>query len=282
MRIKKMVAGLAALATMTALATSTLVSAADGFGVSISNATVKAGESFELTLDMANIPETGINGCDFGISYDASLVTVTDVTLGSLAKDVSAVENELDDPFKVNIEDGVINVMYALGTTDASYYLAGSGTFLTIAGTVSEDAAAGAKSEFNVVPVDRATTPGSADTNASVIFGFMAEDGATTIYEPTVTSGYVEVTGSATSGDTEATEDIGEADMYGDVNLDGDINVADVVSLNMYLLNSTASPLSEEAKANADCLRDNALTTADSSLIMNYVAMMITADKLGA
>ncbi len=77
------------------------------------------------------------------------------------------------------------------------------------------------------------------------------------------------------------TEVLPEATMYGDVNLDGEVNVADIVSLNMYLLNNEANPITEQAKANADCLKDNAINTSDSGLLMNYVAMMITADQLG-
>ena len=76
MRTKKVIAGLLAAATLASVSVSAIVSAEDGFGVGISNTTAEAGGSFTLTLDMSNIPDTGLNGCDFGISYDSSLVTV--------------------------------------------------------------------------------------------------------------------------------------------------------------------------------------------------------------
>lgn len=69
---------------------------------------------------------------------------------------------------------------------------------------------------------------------------------------------------------------------YGDLNNDDDVSVSDVVKLNLYLLNNTENPLDAVALANADCVRDGIIDSSDSSLIMNYIAMMVTYDKLGA
>ncbi len=69
--------------------------------------------------------------------------------------------------------------------------------------------------------------------------------------------------------------------LWGDVNVDTDVNIADIVKLNMYLLNGTLNPISDQGYVNANCVYDAKVDTADSTLIMNYVAMMITADKLG-
>ncbi len=67
---------------------------------------------------------------------------------------------------------------------------------------------------------------------------------------------------------------------WGDVNVDGDVNVADVVALNSYLLNTANAP-TKQGLINANCVYDKNINTSDSALIMNYIAMMITADKLG-
>jgi hypothetical protein len=284
MRTKKLVAGFVAMATMASLATSAIVTAAEGFGVSISSATAAPGESVELTLDMANIPSTGINGCEFGISYDSSLVTVTDVTLGSLAKDVSTLEPDLPSPLEVNIEDDIISVMYAIGTTDSSYYLSESGTFLNIKVDVKADAAAG-KTEFKVVPVDRAVKPGAADTNADVVFGYMAADDSTTTYEPTLTNGVLTISGGdvePTDEPTDApTENIPDGTLYGDVNVDGKVNVADVVKINQYLLDPETNPITAEGKANADCERDNKIDMSDAALLTNAAASIVDLSTLG-
>lgn len=282
MRTKRMIAGLVAAVTLTAVSVSAVVSAAEDFSVSISEAEAAAGESFELTMDLANIPSTGINACDFGISYDSSLVTVDKVELGSLAKDVSSVEGSLPEPLEVNIGTDAVSVMYAIGTTDSAYFLNGSGTFLTITGTVKDDATAGADAAFKVVPIDRAATPGSTTTNTTVVFGYMAEDEATTVYTPVFTDGNVHITGDSTkpTGPVE-TEDIPDGTKYGDVNVDGDVNIGDVVALNMYLLNQESNPITAEGKANADCVRDNVINSSDSAIIMNYAAMVISIDELG-
>lgn len=285
MRTKRMIAGLVAAMTLASVSASAIVSAADEFSVGISEAEAAAGESFELTLDLTNIPETGINACDFGISYDSSLVTIDEVTLGSLAKDVTSVEGSLPDPFECNIETGVISVMYALGTTDSAYFLNGTGTFLNIKGTVNADAAAGSDAAFKIVPVDRAVTPGSSTTNSTVVFGYMSADETTTVYTPTFTDGNVHVLGGSTEETTEPkpteTEDIPDGTKYGDVNVDGTVDVADVVSINMYLLNPEANALEPAGKANADCVRDNVIDSSDSAIILNYVAMMVGESDLG-
>ena len=293
MKTKRMIAGLVAAMTLASVSASAVVTAADSFSVGISKAEAAAGESFELTLDLTNIPSTGINACDFGISYDSSLVTIDEVNLGSLAKDVSSVEGTLPEPFECNIETGVISVMYALGTTDSAYFLNGTGTFLNISGTVKADAAAGSDAEFKIVPVDRAVTPGSSTTNSTVVFGYMSADETTTVYEPVFTAGNVHVLGGETEETTEpietdttpttepVTEDIPDGTKYGDVNLDQRVNVSDVVTLNMYLLNTTTNALQPEGKANADCVRDNLIDSADSALILGYVAGTADISELG-
>lgn len=61
----------------------------------------------------------------------------------------------------------------------------------------------------------------------------------------------------------------------GDVNGDGYVNVSDVISLNLYLLNRVKNPLSYTAQACADASGNGNVTIADSTLIMNYIAKII-------
>lgn len=68
---------------------------------------------------------------------------------------------------------------------------------------------------------------------------------------------------------------------YGDVNVDGSVNIADVVALNMYLLGGEDNDLTEVGIANADVLYDNVIDSSDSLTLMNYVAMIITESELG-
>lgn len=71
------------------------------------------------------------------------------------------------------------------------------------------------------------------------------------------------------------------ATKYGDVNLDEEINVSDVVAINLYILNQKKYPLEDKAIANADCVKDNVINTSDSTMLMNYTAEIIDVSELG-
>lgn len=63
--------------------------------------------------------------------------------------------------------------------------------------------------------------------------------------------------------------------VYGDVNCDGLVNVADAVLLHKYI--SGAVQLNIEQLANADCLRDDSLTSSDVIVIMQHLVGHYTA-----
>ncbi len=72
-----------------------------------------------------------------------------------------------------------------------------------------------------------------------------------------------------------------KATIYGDINLDESINIADIVAINMLLLNPTENSTNSTAIANSDCVNNGIINTADSAFLMNYVNMMATQDQLG-
>ena len=63
--------------------------------------------------------------------------------------------------------------------------------------------------------------------------------------------------------------------VYGDVNLDGDVDILDIIVLNRALLG--AASLSDDAAANADVDKDKKPTPADSLNIMKYLVGLIAA-----
>ena len=71
-------------------------------------------------------------------------------------------------------------------------------------------------------------------------------------------------TSSETAEETKA-----ESLKLGDVNLDGDVTIADAVLLNKYLVGSAT--LSESAQKNADCDKDGNITSSDTLTILKYV-----------
>jgi len=286
MKAKKILAG-ACASVMLAMTTATAVSAAESVKVTVGNAEAKAGGTFSVTLDLADIPAAGINACDFGIEYDASALTITNVTAGALAKDDTA-SLEGVDAFDANIEDGLVSVIYGLGTTDSANYMTGSGTFLTLEGTVSTTAAAGTY-DLKVVAVDRLETPSGTATNADIIFGNLGEDNVTyTVYSPTITDGYVKVIdGEEPSETTEATEaptgsseekptvDPDKVTMRGDVTCDGEVGLADVAALAKWVAASQLYPLTEAGLANGEITDDSIVDAADLSKLIEFTVKAI-------
>ena len=276
MRTKKLLAG-ACASLMIAASAITTVTAAESVNVTIGNATAAPGETFTVKMELSDIPSAGINACDFGIKYDSSVLTIDDVALGDLAKgDDTSVEG-MPDPFVYNIEEDLVCVAYGVGTTNTDFYMTGSGTFLTISGTVSESAAPGTKSDLEIVAVDRQTTPTSSSVNDEIIFGlYSSDEEAPIVYDPTITNGYVEVEGEATTeestGNTGTSIDFGEVTLLGDTNRDDVIDSTDIVVLNKYHLNKVQYPLQDSsAYANGDCDKDKDLTTKDSLFIIQHV-----------
>ena len=277
MRIKKSIAGIMAIATITAtMAGASVATAADGkVGVAINNTTAKAGEAFTLSLNLSDIPETGISGVDLGIKFDTSLVTVSEVKTSTLAATgASDIESGDLDPFYASIlDDGLIGVSWAVGSDDSKYFMKGEGEFLTISGTVNSEAKAGSKAVFSIVPVDRKATGSSSETIKSLYLGYI--NGTESVsYEYTLTDGYVEILGE---DDTDKTEDstgpsMGTVSLYGDVNESGAVEVADLVALAKYFADGTAYALSPTGLANADVDTDGYLGNSDTVKLLQYVS----------
>jgi hypothetical protein len=197
MKAKRILAGVCA-SVMLAAAAVPVVSAADSVKVTVSNAKAKAGETFSVTVDLADIPAAGINGCDFGISYDASVVSITGVEKGALAVDDTDALDGVKS-LETNVESGLVSVIYGVSGTKVT----GSGTFVKLTGKINSTAAAGTKSDIKIVAIDRTAKPAGSDKNADIIFGYLQDDNKTFVnYTPTIVNGVVEVEGEATEQPT--------------------------------------------------------------------------------
>nr|5N5P_B Chain B, Putative cellulosomal scaffoldin protein [Ruminococcus flavefaciens FD-1]5N5P_D Chain D, Putative cellulosomal scaffoldin protein [Ruminococcus flavefaciens FD-1] len=81
--------------------------------------------------------------------------------------------------------------------------------------------------------------------------------------------------------------------VWGDVNCDGDVNVADVVLLNKWLNNNADYAMTDQGKVNADCFNPQDanggavdaskvdLTKTDSDAIIKSVVHLITLPAKG-
>lgn len=284
MKAKKILAG-ACASLMLATVAIPAVSAAETVKVTVGNAKAAAGEKFSVTVDLSDIPAAGINACDFGIKYDSSALSITSVKAGALAKEDTAALDGVS-ALETGLDAGFVSVIYGLGTTDTSSYMTGSGTFITLEGTVSNAAKAG-KYDLEIVPVDRLANPDGSATNSDIIFGNLAEDNTTyTVYDPTITNGYVEVTGNVEetgeTGETGETEETSESidlppvTKLGDVDCNDEVALADSIMLSKYLLSKEMYPLTPQGLANADVTKDGEVGPTDSEKLGEYNIQAIT------
>ena len=100
------------------------------------------------------------------------------------------------------------------------------------------------------------TTTTTTTTTATVTETKSTETEATTVSETTTTT---------TDADTDTN--------YGDVNLDGKVDLMDVIMMNKYLAGQIT--LSEQATKNADVNADGLLGDGDSTTLMRFVLMII-------
>lgn len=299
MKSTRLIAGTMAL-ILAGIGCGVSANAADTISISGSKEEAAAGEEFAIDVSLAGVPSTGINALEFAIKYDSSVVTVTGVEEGSIAKTGSD-EQEKDvsasaPSFDTNIEDaGVIDVLWTTGT-ESNYWIKKDGTFLTIKGTVNSNAKAGDKSEFEVVAIDRPLYQDSTDKNTDIVLSAVTE-GSSTDYSAKLTSGELTV-GSSTSETTtssvedttaadtttaaESTTSSGESKVFlGDVDGNGSCTIADAVYLNRALAGSVE--LNDLQKKNADVYRESANLTEtvvdakDSEVLLKYLVSSITS-----
>ena len=91
----------------------------------------------------------------------------------------------------------------------------------------------------------------------------------TTTAATTTTAKTTVATTTTTTPSTAKPEYDAKATLYGDVNIDGKVTIADAVLLNKYLVKSAS--LTDTQKANSDCKLDNIITSDDTLAILKYI-----------
>lgn len=273
MKTKKIVIGTMAAAMLSLSVCSLIPAAAAGETVQISagNATAQAGESFEVEVTLADIPDTGIRGCSFSIEFDKSIITIDEITAGSLTDtgvDSSDPSASLLPTFNSILEndEGFASVMWSTAIDDSTYWLKGEGVLCTVKGTVASDAKDGAKSNIDIVPVKRMTNTESGVVNDVIDCGYIKDDVKVT-YDVKAVSGSVTV-GNPVSGAT----------LKGDANCDGKVTIADAAAIFQAIGNKDKYALSDAGTANADVVEPVGITAADAMEIQKLDAGLI--DKL--
>lgn len=311
MKVRKIVAGLAAVSMLAAFSAQAAF-AADTVTIKAGEASAKAGENFTLEISLGDVPAQGISAIEFAVTYDAKVATVSGVSAGKIAN------NGVDDAEKfdgVTVFEagkdtaGLVTITYSTGLSDAKYCITESGVFATITGTVAAGTADG-EYPVTITAISRETVEGKGDTNKEIKAGYIAADGTLTKYSTTTVDGKIIVGGGGTAETTapaeettapaeettapaqqdtteggdkpeETTEkDTGspvnpdvKATLYGDANVDGSVDILDVIKLNKFLLGN--DKLTDEGKANADVDANKAIDTTDSLNILKCVVEMI-------
>ena len=121
------------------------------------------------------------------------------------------------------------------------------------------------------------TIKGDTTTDTTTATSETTTSATTTTTSATTTSETTKATDPTTASETtKATDPITGDVLYGDSNVDGKVNIADVVILNKYLTNAAKYPLSAQGAKNAEVDLDGTLTTNDSYCIIRAVVKLIT------
>nr|AEV58706.1 scaffoldin C [Ruminococcus flavefaciens] len=283
MKTKKVVVG-AIAATMLSLSVCSLApvfAAGETVQISVSKTTAEAGGEFKVDVSLADIPTTGLQCCNFAIKYDPKVLTIKDITAGTLAGTVSGdASSSMLPNFNNYSQEGLISVMWSTSVDDASKWLKGEGTFCTITGTVAAGTANGTVSEITVLPTSRETYDGSGVMNDAFDCGYL-KDGVKVNFNVKPNAGSVTIGSEETTttppATTTTTENKPGVSLRGDANLDNKVSVADAVAILQSIANKDKYALKPQGAVNGDVEGNNdGITGADALRIQKWDAGAIT------
>lgn len=198
MKTRTIIASALAFIMATTAAASSIAFAA-GETVTISASKAETTGSFTIDVSLSGVPASAIQGCEFALQYDASVLSITDVTAGDIAKTgADSAEADISGECPAFFEDhstaGTITLTWATGLSDKSYWISKDGVFATVSGVVAPGAAAG-EYPIKVVAIPREDISGS---NSSIYVGY--NNGGTAVeYGVAVENGAVIVPGATTT-----------------------------------------------------------------------------------
>ena len=273
MKKSKLISGFMALAMAVSGMSFTAANAAD-VGVKVGSAVKNPGDSFEIAVDLSGVPSAGLSSVDFAVSFDSSLIDITDVTMGTIGNTGAASEEGSDlgkTVFNWNKANGQVIIVWSTGLTDSSKWIKSDGTLATISGKVSNSAAKGSVADLKVVAVKRPDYPDGAD-NTTLVFSGVGESN-TADYTASITNGKITIGEETTSTSSTPTT----TPKIGDVDCNGEIKIADAVLLARYVAEDAVT-VTAQGKVNANCYNDgsDAITSEDLASLLKYLAQWIS------
>lgn len=283
---KKFIAGISAF--LLAISTSITVSAVTtdendttGFQVMVSGSQedLEVGDTFDVTVDLKNIPETGIAGCEFAVSFDSNYVELQSVVENTdLTGDAANAELEISSDLAstmingddyscldYNVTDGKLAVLWATGLGQ-DYFIKEDGTLVTLIFQVvnaAEDASLSTDIGIEAIRNDGSVLFASVDESGNYVEQTVDYAGTAGITIGDSTGGIT----TSNSGTVEPTE------VLGDVNFDGQVRNNDVQMIRQHILH--LADLEGQALINADVNKDGSVRNNDVQLIRQYVLHII-------
>lgn len=280
MKAKRTIAGVVALAVLASSVASMTALAASTVTLSASTDTVEAGDDFSIDVSLSDIPSTKINVLDFAVTYDSSVLTVSDVTIGDSADTDTSGDSTADDApvfsYSIHEDEGEIAISWTTGLSDDAW-ISEDGVIFTITGTVSDDAEDG-EYPIEFAAISRETYEGSGEDNEDIVIGYIdGSDYATYTVETEAGAVIVGASDVETEPEeededpfspTEETEEDDFDGLYGDVNVDGTVNLADSVLLAQYL--SDVADVTDQGVDNGDVDKSGTTDATDASYLLQY------------
>jgi hypothetical protein len=274
MKKMKIVSSLLAMAMAATSLSAASAFAASSVTVDIGSANTTDG-SFELKVDLSDLPSSGLSTIDFAINKD-SKVKITDVAQGTASSGAAGQEGDLGDTLFTWKDTGdQLVLVWATGLTDSKYWVK-EGTFVTISGTVDTS-----KSEYKLTggAVDREAYPGGS-ANSAIVFSAIGETGSED-FTASFKEGIISV-GSG-GGDVTTTGKGGGKKKPGDANTDGSVNVSDAVLIARVAAEDTTAKITDDGLANADVAGNgNGIDSEDVTLLLKFLAGLAKESDLGA
>lgn len=267
MKFNKAAACLIATAcTASLFSTVASVSAADAITIAAESKSVESGKEFTVDISLAGVPSSGIAGLDFAIKYDTSLMEVTGVTEGAVSKTNDKQVEGFSSNLATNINNGAVSVLWATGSvSDNSKWIKSDGVLLTLNCKAKADG--DAKVEITKGVRKDATGIDIAVEGLAVVNG-TAKAGTVSIGPKPTTEP------SPTTKPTETTAP--GATLLGDVDCDGKVDITDITTLAISLVDK--KPVTGQAAINADVDKDGSVALTDLARIKQFVSKVI--DKL--
>lgn len=280
MKAKRTIAGVVALAVLASSVASMTALAASTVTLSASTDTVEAGDDFSIDVSLSDIPSTKINVLDFAVTYDSSVLTVSDVTIGDSADTDTSGDSTADDApvfsYSIHEDEGEIAISWTTGLSNDAW-ISEDGVIFTITGTVSDDAEDG-EYPIEFAAISRETYEGSGEDNEDIVIGYIdGSDYATYTVETEAGAVIVGASDVETEPEeededpfspTEETEEDDFDGLYGDVNVDGTVNLADSVLLAQYL--SDVADVTDQGVDNGDVDKSGTTDATDASYLLQY------------